>query len=301
MREFSLNGIMPPLTTPFDNQGRVDLGALGANVSRYNETGLSGYVALGSNGEAVHLSSEERRQVVETIKRAAAPDRAVIAGINEFSNGAAREAIKRAEDAGADAALVITPFFYKSLMTHDALLRYFTEVADSSGIPVLIYNVPQNTGVVIQPETIAQLAEHLNIRGVKDSSGNMGAIADTIRLSPADFTVLTGNGSILYPSLAMGARGAILAVACAAPEAAVELYDAVASGDAERARDLQARIAPLSQAVTAEHGVPGLKAALDILGYAGGAPRAPLAPASAQVKSRIKSLLSQTGLFPQVN
>ncbi len=301
MREFSLNGIMPPLTTPFDRQGKVDFAALAANVSRYNETGLSGYVALGSNGEAVHLTAEERQRVVETIKRAAAPDRAVVAGINEFSNGAALEAIKRAEDAGADAALVITPFFYKSLMTQGALLRYFTEVADSSGIPVLIYNVPQNTGVVIQPETIARLAEHTNILGVKDSSGDMGAIASTIRLAPTDFTVLTGNGSILYPSLAMGARGAILAVACAAPEAAVELYHAAMSKDAERARDLQTRIAPLSQAVTAGFGVPGLKAALDILGYAGGAPRPPLTEVSEQVRAEIKSLMSQTGLFPQVN
>ncbi|HKY04069.1 MAG TPA: dihydrodipicolinate synthase family protein, partial [Blastocatellia bacterium] len=271
------------------------------NVSRYNETGLSGYVALGSNGEAVHLSPDEREQVVETIKRAASADRAVIAGINEFSNGAALDAIRRAEGAGADAALVITPFFYKSLMTQDALLRYFTEVADSSGIPVLIYNVPQNTGVVIQPETIARLAEHDRILGVKDSSGDFGAIANTIRLAPPDFAVLTGNGSILYPSLAMGARGAILAVACAAPEAVVELYRAATSGDTARARELQTRIAPLSHAVTAGHGVPGLKAALDISGYAGGAPRPPLAEASEQVKAEIKGLMSRTGLFPQVD
>jgi 4-hydroxy-2-oxoglutarate aldolase len=196
--------------------------------------------------------------------------------------------------------LVITPFFYKSLMTHAALLGYFTEVADNSPIPILIYNVPQNTGVVIEAAAVASLAAHQNVIGIKDSSGNMGAISETLRRVPADFSVMVGNGGILYPSLMMGARGAVLAVACAAPRACVELYEAVRSGDHARARDLQNRIAPLSHIVTAGLGVPGLKAAMELAGFAGGAPRAPLTPLAGAEREKVKNVMRDTGLFPEM-
>lgn len=300
MPQIRLNGIMPPLTTPFDSEGELDLESLAQNVSRFNATGLAGYVALGSNGETVHLSAGERAQVVKTIKDAAASGMTIIAGINEFSPRAAIESARAAADAGADAALVITPFFYKSLMTHAALLGYFTEVADQSPIPVLIYNVPQNTGVIIESATVAALAEHQNIIGMKDSAGNMAAISETLRRVPAGFKVMTGNGGILYPSLMMGATGAILAVACAAPRACVDLYDAVKSGDHHRARDLQNRIAPLSQIVTAGLGVAGLKAAMEMAGFIGGVPRAPLAEVSRADKEKIKNVMRATGLFSEL-
>jgi 4-hydroxy-2-oxoglutarate aldolase len=298
MKNIHLNGILPPLTTPFDDLGNLDSEGLSENVSRYNEAGLAGYVALGSNGEAVHLSSDERMKVVETIRRAAAPNMTLVVGINESSARAAIEASKAAADLGADALLVITPYFYKSLMTQETLLRYFTEVADSVPVPMLIYNVPQNTGVVIDPATIAALGEHERIIGVKDSAGNMEAISNTIRLTPSGFSVMTGNGGILYPSLMMGAAGAILAVACAAPRACVDLYDAARSGDHARARELQNRLTPLSHIVTAGMGVPGLKAALEITGFVGGSPRSPLTPLAPAGREKIKTVMRQTGLFP---
>ncbi len=300
MKNIHLNGILPPLTTPFDGSGNLDSEGLSENVSRYNEAGLAGYVALGSNGEAVHLSSGERMKVVETIRRAAAPNMTLVVGINESSARAAIEASKAAADVGADALLVITPYFYKSLMTQETLLRYFTEVADSVPVPMLIYNVPQNTGVVIDPATIAVLGEHERIIGVKDSAGNMEAISNTIRLAPSGFAVMTGNGGILYPSLMMGAAGAILAVACAAPRACVDLYDAARSGDHARARELQNRLTPLSHIVTAGMGVPGLKAALEITGLVGGAPRSPLTPLAPAGREKIKTVMRQTGLFPDM-
>jgi 4-hydroxy-2-oxoglutarate aldolase len=292
---------MPPLTTPFAADGSVDLGALRANVAFYNETGLAGYVALGSNGEAVHLSSSERGQMIETIKQSATSDHTIIAGVNELSTRAAIEATRAAAGSGAEAVLVITPYFYKSSMTGTALTRFFTQVADHSPIPVLICNVPQNTGVIIDSATIAALSAHQNILGVKDSSGNMGAISETIRRTPASsFTVLTGNGGILYPSLVMGARGAILGVACSAPRACVDLYEAVKAGDHAKALELQQRIAPLSHAVTAQFGVPGLKAAMEMIGLAGGEPRPPLLPVSEGVRDEIKTVLRETGLFPEL-
>jgi 4-hydroxy-2-oxoglutarate aldolase len=289
---------MPPLTTPFDERGDVDYAALRRNLERYSETGLSGYVALGSNGEAVHLSIEERGKVIDSIKRGAASAQTVVAGVNELSTRAAVESSKRAADAGADAVLVITPYFYKGAMTQEALVRHFTEVADSSPVPLLIYNVPQNTGVVIDSVTLARLADHQNIIGVKDSAGNFGAISETIRLTPARFSVMCGNGGILYPALEMGAAGAVLAVACAAPRACVELFLAVKNGDHETARRMQNRLAPVSHAVTAGFGVAGLKAAMELAGYEGGAVRAPLLQLGGPDLDKLGSILRSSGLFP---
>src|SRR5215475_3232884 len=210
MANLRFNGILSPVTTPFNMGGDVDFGALSANIARYNETGLKGYVPLGSNGEAVHLSAEERRQVVETVKRTATGEHTVVAGVNELFTRSAIESARAAAEYGADAVLVITPYFYKSSMTQERLVRHFTEVADQSPVPVLLYNVPQNTGVVLESVAIASLGGHQNIVGAKDSAGNMGAISETIRLVPDGFSVMVGNGGIVYPAIMMERRGPIL-------------------------------------------------------------------------------------------
>ncbi|HMG32873.1 MAG TPA: dihydrodipicolinate synthase family protein [Blastocatellia bacterium] len=301
MAKVELKGIMPPLTTPFDERGDVDFEALARNLQRYNTTGLAGYVLLGSNGEAVHLTREERFRVIETVKANSTSQHLLIAGVNEFSSRAALEASRHAQDAGADAVLVITPYFYKSRMNADSLSAFFNEVADASPLPVLIYNVPQNTGVTIDSSTIATLAAHENIVGVKDSAGNFGAIAETIRLSPPGFAVMSGNGGILYPALAMGATGAVLAVACAAPRACVELFEAVAAGDHNKAKDLQRRIAPVSHAVTAGFGVAGLKVALDLAGFDGGFTRSPLGTISEADSRKIATIMKESRLFSELD
>jgi 4-hydroxy-2-oxoglutarate aldolase len=298
MQAERFKGIFPPVTTPFKSSGEVDADALAFNISKYNEAGVAGYVPLGSNGEIVHLSSAEKETVIRTVKRAASKDRTVIAGINELSTMAAIEAVKRAADAGADVALVITPFFYKGSMVSDVLARHYTQVADRSPVPVLIYNVPQNTGIVIAPSTVASLAAHPNIVGIKDSSGDMRALTDTIRLSPSGFSVLTGNGAILYPSILMGATGAVLAIADLVPGACVRAYEMARAGNHKEALDLQNRIAPLSNLLTAALGIPGLKAALDLAGFRGGAPRMPLVPVSSDQLETIKSAMGSSELFP---
>ncbi len=297
MRSLHLAGILPPITTPFDEKGDVDLGALERNLERYNTAGLAGYVAFGSNGEAVHLEPAERRRVLAVVRRAAAPGRTVVAGINELATRSAIAAAREAADAGADAALVITPYFYKGGMSQEVLRAFFLEVADASPLPILAYNVPQNTGVTIAPATLAELAAHERIVGVKDSAGNFEALAETVRLAPPAFRVMVGNAGILYPALAMGATGAILAVACLAPEATVELYGAVRGGDHERARDLQRRLAPVAHLVTAGFGVAGLKAALDLAGFAGTAPRRPLPVLAAAARQRLVSVMDESRLF----
>jgi 4-hydroxy-2-oxoglutarate aldolase len=294
---------MPPVTTPFDDAGSVDYDGLGRNIERYNRAGLSGYVALGSNGESVHLTADERAKVITTVKRGSdgAPSpRTLVAGVNELSTRAAIDAVRRAADAGADAVLVITPYFYKGAMTQEALFRHFIGVAESSPVPVLLYNVPQNTGLTIDPATVASLAEHPSIVGIKESAGNTNIVSELIRLVPESFAVLAGSGGILYPSLLLGATGAILAVACIAPDACVDLYDAAHSGDMNRARELHNRIAPLSHIVTAGLGVAALKAALDFAGFCGGVPRAPLVRLNDANLEKVKAMMLGSGLFPEM-
>jgi 4-hydroxy-2-oxoglutarate aldolase len=296
MRELNLSGIMPPLATPFKEDGSLDLEGLEINVTKYNEAGLSGYVVLGSNGEAVHLTAEEKMRVIEVVRRAA-PNHMLIAGAGELSTSATIEASRRAADAGAEAVLIITPHYYKGSMDQAALLRHYMAVADGSPVPIILYSFPQATGIALQPTTIAQLTEHPNIIGLKDSSGDMGALVETLRLVPAGFAVLVGNGQILYPSLLMGAKGAILAVACVAPRACVEIYLAAMSADHAHARWLQEKLVPLSRAVTSQFGIAGLKAAMQMAGYRAGPPRAPLRAASQEESEKIKAIMRQTGLF----
>jgi 4-hydroxy-2-oxoglutarate aldolase len=292
-----LAGVFPPLTTPFDEQGDLDLEALTRNVERYNETGLAGYVAFGSNGEAVHLTADERRRVLETLRRQAAPGKIVVAGVNELSTRAAIAATREAADLGADAVLVITPYFYKGGMRQDVLRAFFMEVALASPVPVLLYNVPQNTGVVLEPATLAELASEENVVGVKDSSGHLAGLVETLHLAPSSFQVVVGNAGILYPALAMGAAGAILAVACVAPAPAVALFEAVEAGDHPRARELQERLAPLAAMVTTGLGIAGLKASLDLAGFFGGAPRGPLRPLDADGRGKLGAVMRSSGFF----
>ena len=297
MSTLRLDGVLPPLTTPFTQRGDVDEGALVANLERYNSTGLRGYVVFGSNGEAVHLSSAERRAILPLVRRHAADGHLVVAGVNALSTSAAQRALDEAAQDGADVALVITPYFYKGAMDQDVLYRFFADLAEVSPLPLLAYNVPKNTGVVLAPETVARLADHERIIGCKDSSGNLGALASTVRQCPDDFQVLVGNAGIFYSALTMGAVGAILAVACVAPRPSVDVYDAVRRGDHDGAQALQHRLAPLGTMVTAGLGIPGLKAALDLAGWDGGWPRRPLLPLDAAARQELRRAMEVSGFY----
>ena len=221
-------------------------------------------------------------------------EQSLIIGVGQQSTQATIDEARHVAEAGADAVLVITPNFYKSEMTQAALIRYYTAVADASVVPVLLYSVPHLTGVTIAPETIARLGEHENIVGVKDSSGDILALAETVRLVPGDFAVLTGNGSALYPALCVGASGGILAIGCVAPQLAVAIYDAFQAGEHERARTLQQRLTRLTRGILGRYGISGLKAALDMLGYTGGHVRAPLQDAGEEARREIAALLKET-------
>jgi 4-hydroxy-2-oxoglutarate aldolase len=176
-------------------------------------------------------------------------------------------------------------------MTQEVLVSFYTAVADASSVPVLLYSMPALTGIKIEPATIARLSKHQNIIGVKDSSNDVAGLAETVKLCPPDFAVLTGNGTVFLDALRAGATGAILAVGCVVPEICVAIYDAFIRGDEERASSLQTKLTPLAAAVTTRFGIGGLKAALDLAGYKGGSVRAPLRDADDSARNEISSLL----------
>jgi 4-hydroxy-2-oxoglutarate aldolase len=294
-----LRGIILPFPTPFETSGHAHLSAIRSNIAQWNKTGVEGYVVLGSTGERVHLDEREFVEVIVAARESVTEKSAFIVGAGQQSTRATIDEVRRVAHAGADAVLVITPHFYRAEMTQNALVNHYLAVADASPVPVLLYSVPQFTNVTLAPETIARLSEHQNIVGVKDSSGDILNLAETVRLVPDDFVVMTGNGSALYPALCVGARGAILAVGCIAPRLSVAIYDAFRAGEHERAREMQQRLTRLTRGVSGRYGISGLKAALDMLGYAGGRVCAPLSDASAEAQQEIAAVLKETGLLEE--
>lgn len=293
-----LRGVLLPFTTPFAEDESVDLKALRANLSRWNASGVAGYVALGSTGERMHLDARERASVIETARECVPRELSFVVGVGEQGTRGTVEECKLAARQGADAALVLTPHFYKGAMTQAALASHFEAIADSSQVPVILYNIPQNTGVALAPETVARLGEHANIAGIKDSSGDVANFVEMIRLvgdGAGEFNLLTGHAGVFYASLASGAVGGILAAGCALPRLCVEIYEAARAGEHERARELQRRLAPVARAVTVRFGIGGLKYALDLLGYVGGPVRAPLAPPGEDARREIAGLLDEVG------
>jgi 4-hydroxy-tetrahydrodipicolinate synthase len=287
-----LSGVYPALTTPFAADGSVSLADLKHNIERYNRTGLVGYVVLGSTGESVLLSWEEMDRILATVKEAAAKDKRLIAGTGAESTAETIERTKRAAAMGYHFALVKTPHYYKPAYTPEVFIAHYRRVADASPIPVLLYSVPVFTGVALEAPEVAVLAEHPNIVGIKDSSGNVQRVAETLSAVPSAFQVLVGSAATLLPSLAVGARGAILALASALPEKCVTLYDAVRGGQADQAREIHNALLKASKGIVSEAGIAGVKFAMDQRGYRGGLPRLPLLPLSDRSKQAILDLLA---------
>ncbi len=290
-------GVFPPIPTPFDERGQVDLEGLRANLGRWNETGLAGYVALGSNGEAPLLDAEESVAVIRAVREAMAPGMILIAGAGRETTRGSQMACQAAAAAGADAVLVVTPWYYKGAMTGDVLRPHFEAVADASPVPVLLYNVPANTGVNLPVATVAELARHPNIVGIKDSAGDIGQLWGLIHSTPDDFVVICGNTGAFLPGLLLGAKGGILALANVAPRETVALYEAARAGRLDEARELNDRLVPVGVAVTRSYGIAGLKTALDMLGYVGGKPRPPLRSPSVEGVADIQRILERAGLL----
>jgi 4-hydroxy-2-oxoglutarate aldolase len=289
-----LRDILLPIVTPFTDTEELDLDALAGNIRKWRQAGISGFVLLGSTGERVHLEESEYLRTLEVARSEVARDGAFIAGVGQQSTRGTIAEIRKAVQCGADSVLVLTPHFYRSALTQETLVKHYRAVADASPVPVLLYSMPALTGIKIEPETIARLSEHQNIIGVKDSSNDISGFAQTVKLCPPEFAVLTGNGTVLLDALQAGATGGILAVGCVVPEICLEVFNSFHRDDQQRASELQSKLTPLAAAVTTKFGIGGLKAALDLAGYHGGAVRAPLRAPDANARAEIARLL--TGL-----
>jgi len=292
-----LAGIFPPIPTPFDADGSVSSSGLKQNLEFLNRHELSGIVVLGSNGEFVFLDPEEKVQTIEMVRDLLPTGKLLIAGTGCESTRSTVRLTREAAQAGADAALVINPHYYKNRMDRASLIRHYSTVADQSPIPIILYNMPASTGLDLDAPTVVELAGHGNIVGMKDSGGNLNKMAQVLGAIRGDFQMLAGSAGFLLPALSLGAVGAVAALANIAPELCIRLHGAFRNGEIQRAAELQVRMVSLNNLVTREGGVPALKAAMDLLGLAGGAPRTPLLPADQQTRERLRQALKDLGLL----
>lgn len=296
MDRLPIRGIFPALTTPFEG-GEPALTLLRHNIRAYNAAPLAGYVVLGSTGEFPHLSYEEKLAVLATVREETAPGKLVIAGTGGVSTAETVRLTRAAAAAGAQAAMVVPPYYFRPAMTDEALERHYLAVAEASPIPVLLYNIPALAGVSLSPALVAVLAAHPNVAGIKDSSGDVALLQEYMREAPAGFNVLTGTAATLLAALSAGGAGAILALANLAPWECVRLYETVTGGEYGPAGELQRRLAAVDRAVCDRHGIPGVKYAMDVLGYFGLEPRPPLLPLGGSARSEIAQAMVAAGLI----
>ncbi len=285
-----LTGIIPPVVTPFDKQGNLDIKALQTFLGQLGPS-VDGFLILGSNGETPYLEEPERNLVVDAARTVIPSHIPMIVGTGGESTQATIRRSQLAEQQGAQAVLVLAPYYNRASMTPQILDKHFRKVADAVNIPVYVYNIPQVTGITHSSQWLANIATHPNIAGMKDSSGDVMALTETLRMVPENFNVLTGNAPTLLAALAVGAEGAILAAANVIPELLKKIMLLLEQGNLEQSRTLQRQINPLAYAVTRDFGIAGLKAAARLRGYSAGYPRAPLEDINSEITSTLEKLL----------
>jgi len=290
-----LSGVFAPITTPFDEKGTVLLDRLATNIEKLNRSKLRGYFVLGTNGEFRSLSTPEQIEVLKTVVQVASPDKVIMAGAGAESTKVSIEMALRVAEIGAHYGSLITPFFFAKKMTDSALIGHFTEVAEQSPIPVLLYNNPSVTGITVSTNIIKEVSSNPKIVGMKDSSpGNLSAY---LLSAKPGFSLLAGSANFFFTGLLMGAVGGVLSLANAFPDSCCELYDLFVAGRFEEAKRLQFRLLDLNQKVSGKSGVAGVKAAMDLAGYSGGPPRAPLASLTAAEKEKLRQELVASGFL----
>jgi 4-hydroxy-2-oxoglutarate aldolase len=293
----SMAGIFPPIPTPFDAAGELDLEALAFNFKKWDPYPIAGYVILGTNGEFPYLSEPEKLAYLEAARKHIPPGKLFLAGVGCESTHSTVTLVKKVAALGADVALLITPSYYKSKMDGAALAHYYQAVSDASPIPVSIYNMPANTNVDMSAELIIKLSQHPNIIGVKDSSGNLAKLGEILRYARPGFQVLAGSAGFLYPALCLGAIGGVLALSNIAPQQCCDILHFFHQGLHAEAKELQLRLIAANDAVTSRFGVAGLKAAMEIVGFYGGPPRSPLQPLNNEQRAVLRGILKEAGII----
>jgi len=297
MAKKQIKGVIPPMITPFKANGEVDYDKHARNMESWNKDKLAGYLVLGSNSETAYLNEAEKIKLIKLTVKHAKKGRLVLAGTGVES---ARETIaltNKAADLGVDAALILTPSYYHAKMNEEAQINFFTEVADHTKIPVMIYNVTAFTHINVTVNTVRVLSKLPNILGMKDSTGNVQQLVAFSAVIDKGFNLMTGTLSAWYPALTLGVKAGIFAVANCTPNECSAIQTAFDKGDHETARALYFRIFPVNNAVTATYGIAGLKYASDVMGYQGGHVRNPLLPLKEEEKNKIKEILKTAELI----
>ncbi len=292
----NLKGIFIPALTPFNRSGNVDIAAFRRNLRRYAKQGLNGVIIAGSTGEVPYLSPDERLRLVEAARPIVRPPQLLLAGTGLEATRQTIRLSKEAIATGADAVMVLTPAYFKPRMDSAALAAHFQTIAEALPRPVLIYSIPQFTGIHMDAATIGRLSRHPNIAGLKESSGNLDLLREVIRRSRRTFRVLAGSALILLDALEVGCAGAVLGPANYAADLCVQIYDSYCRGESERAQALQQRLEPVVREVNLGCGIPGIKYAADLCGYSGGPPRAPLLPLRPAERRKVKAALKRAGI-----
>lgn len=289
-----IKGIFPPLPTSFDASEKLDTYKITENITRLCSYDLAGILVLGSNGEMVMLSNEEKKKVYETARKAIPADKLMIAGTGAQSTRETIQLSVMAAGAGADAVLVLSPSYYKGQMSSKVLREFYHDVASASPVPVIIYNMPANSGIDMDADTILDASGHDNIIGIKDSGGNLVKMASVIKNAKPGFRVLAGSAGFLLPALSIGAVGGILALANIAPRLCLGIYESFLQGEYEKAKEYQLAAVDINSAVTWGGGVPALKAAMDHLDMYGGPVRKPLQSLSKESREKLTALIKRT-------
>ena len=293
-----LGGVLVPATTPFDPvTGEVAPVSLRENLRRWLDAGVDGIVLFGSTGEGVLLDEDEKTRLMALAREVVPAGVPLLGGAGTDSSRATLRQCRQLAEAGADAVLVHPPHYFGAYLGPEALRLYFTEVADGSPVPVVVYHMPKFTHVTLEPALVAELVRHPNVVGLKDSSGDLKRLAEYSEACGNGCRLLVGNGTLMFTALELGCAGGILAVALLAPETCVELVRLHRAGDSRGAGAAQERITPVHREVVASFGAVGVKAGMDLLGMAGGPPRSPLRPLSERDGRHVARVMQEARLL----
>ncbi|HIE08999.1 MAG TPA: 4-hydroxy-tetrahydrodipicolinate synthase [Armatimonadetes bacterium] len=286
--------LITAMVTPFDTELKVDYDKAGELAERLVKEGSDGLLVAGTTGESPTLTDEEKLELYRVVKEAVGGRAKVIAGTGTNCTAKSIELTKKAEEVGVDGILLVAPYYNKP--PQEGLYRHFRAVAEATDLPVLLYNIPSRSAVNLEAKTVARLAEVPNIVGIKEASGNMGQVAEIVRLTGGEFLVYSGNDSDTLSILALGGVGVISVASHLAGPMMKEMIEAYVKGEVSRAAELNAKLAPLFKVLFITTNPIPVKAALEMVGFPVGAPRPPLVEATSDQKAAIGKVLEELGL-----
>lgn len=292
------SGLFIPVTTPFDAvTGEIAPVHFRNNLRKWVDEPIDGYVLFGSTGEGVLVEDDEKVRLLEYAREVIPPGRPIVAGITADSTRAIIKKAKRFADAGAEAFLIAPPPYFGAYLSPAAMIDHYRAIADESPAGIIVYHIPKFTKVVLEAGLIADLVRHPNVIGLKDSSGDVKKLADFTDACGRDCALFVGNGALLYTALELGASGGIVGIGEIAPREVAALIQAFCEGRSQKAGELQDRLAPVHKEIVAAYGAVGVKTALDLIGYYGGAPRRPLIALGAKEKARVAQVMQEAAIL----